>query len=169
MFRMLQKKSFKDITVQTILDECQISRATFYNYYKDKYDLMSCCYEFYIDEILATYKGKNWEERLLLIFQFNKANGQFMKNAFKITGDNSFLDCLHHHAFRVYREEYLEKTGAKALTQKECMMLDFFCAGLCYTMKKWSDNGLKESATEMAQLVFDLVPEVFRQHLVDKR
>lgn len=36
---LINKKSFYAITIQNILDVALINRKTFYNYYKDKYDL----------------------------------------------------------------------------------------------------------------------------------
>ena len=36
--RLLEKKSFSEITVQNILDEALINRSTFYKHYSDKYD-----------------------------------------------------------------------------------------------------------------------------------
>lgn len=40
LFYLLERKDFKDITVQNILDTALINRSTFYRYYKDKYDLV---------------------------------------------------------------------------------------------------------------------------------
>ena len=37
--RLLEKKSFKSITIQDIADESEISRVTFYRNFKDKYEI----------------------------------------------------------------------------------------------------------------------------------
>ena len=50
LFYLLERKAFKDITVQNILDTALINRSTFYRYYKDKYDL--------IEQIAAQYMRK---------------------------------------------------------------------------------------------------------------
>lgn len=39
MIRLLKVKSFEQITVQNILDETPVTRATFYAHFKDKYDV----------------------------------------------------------------------------------------------------------------------------------
>lgn len=41
LFEMLCKKSFEELTVGEICDECGYPRATFYNYFDDKYDLLN--------------------------------------------------------------------------------------------------------------------------------
>ncbi len=40
LFDMLCKKSFEELTVGEICDDCSYPRATFYNYFDDKYDLL---------------------------------------------------------------------------------------------------------------------------------
>lgn len=41
LLKLLKSKSFEDITVQELCTESLISRATFYNYFEDKYDLLN--------------------------------------------------------------------------------------------------------------------------------
>ena len=38
--RAMEKKSFECITVTSLLEECDITRSTFYYHFKDIYDLM---------------------------------------------------------------------------------------------------------------------------------
>jgi len=49
-FQLLQKKEFKDITVQNILDLALINRTTFYTHYNDKYDLAEQLSEEFLGE-----------------------------------------------------------------------------------------------------------------------
>lgn len=44
MFKLLESKSFESITVQELCDVSLIPRATFYNYFEDKYDLLNYCW-----------------------------------------------------------------------------------------------------------------------------
>ncbi|MDO4536279.1 MAG: TetR/AcrR family transcriptional regulator [Clostridium perfringens] len=44
MFKLLESKSFETITVQELCNLSLIPRATFYNYFEDKYDLLNYCW-----------------------------------------------------------------------------------------------------------------------------
>lgn len=44
MFSLLAEKSFESISVNEICIKSGYPRATFYNYFDDKYDLLSCCW-----------------------------------------------------------------------------------------------------------------------------
>ena len=44
LFKLLTEKAFENITVNEICEKASIPRATFYNYFDDKYDLMSYCW-----------------------------------------------------------------------------------------------------------------------------
>lgn len=69
MFKLLTKKSFEKININELCEITSIPRATFYNYFDDKYDLMSYCwyllsYEIHIDE----YKDIAPEQRTYVFF-----------------------------------------------------------------------------------------------------
>ena len=44
MFLLLSEKSFEEITVGELCEQAQYPRATFYNYFDDKYDLLNYCW-----------------------------------------------------------------------------------------------------------------------------
>ena len=44
MLFMLSKKSFEEIAVGELCEKAMLPRATFYNYFDDKYDLLEYCF-----------------------------------------------------------------------------------------------------------------------------
>ena len=57
LFLLLTKKAFEKINVNEICSTASIPRATFYNYFEDKYDLMNYCwYTLTLEIHLEDYK-----------------------------------------------------------------------------------------------------------------
>lgn len=44
MISLLTEKPFEEITVQELCEDSMLPRATFYNYFEDKYDLLTYCW-----------------------------------------------------------------------------------------------------------------------------
>lgn len=69
MFQLLEKKSFENIMVNEICEISNYPRATFYNYFDDKYDLLEYCWSVLQKQIhLEDYPDIAPEERLYEIF-----------------------------------------------------------------------------------------------------
>lgn len=69
MFEILSNKSFDDITVNELCEKCNFPRATFYNYFDDKYDLMNYCWYSLSRMIyLEEYVNLDPEESLYIFF-----------------------------------------------------------------------------------------------------
>jgi len=104
MFCLLKIKSLDKITIDMILNECQVSRSTFYRYFNDKYELMNWCYKSYVDTLLIrVYNGnESWKSTLSLIYQFLNDNHEYFEQASKVQGNNSFEDFLYSYSYDFY-------------------------------------------------------------------
>ena len=79
MFLLLSKKSFEEITVGQLCEQAQYPRATFYNYFDDKYDLLNFCWQTLANQIqLSEYRHGKENEMLFVyfdrIYDFTKEN-----------------------------------------------------------------------------------------------
>ena len=62
MFMLLSEKSFEEITVRQLCEAAQYPRATFYNYFDDKYDLLGYCWQTLAEQV--GFQGKQILEQL---------------------------------------------------------------------------------------------------------
>ena len=57
---LIEVKPFEDISVMDIVREADVSKATFYRYFKDKYDVMNSNYKELLDEFSKRCGGVGW-------------------------------------------------------------------------------------------------------------
>lgn len=102
MFELLSRKPFEEITVNEVCEHSKYPRATFYNYFDDKYDLLNYCwYTLYKQIHLEEYIELLPEERLYIFFdrayEFINANQNMFNRILKFNAGEDFL--LNH--FRI--------------------------------------------------------------------
>lgn len=169
MFNLLKKKPLEKINVQLILDECKISRSTFYRHFSDKYELMNWFFQHRSSELRSKYAGGSWKPVIHLTLQFMFDNREYFLNAFQVDGVNSFSHFLYKHIFNFHRDLYLKKTNSKSLNSKEKLTLELYSAGVCHSIKQWLKNEKNNiSTSEMADWIFEMVPNMYKVHLFDE-
>lgn len=85
MFTMLSEKNFEEITVGELCKCANYPRATFYNYFDDKFDLLNYCWIGLTQEIhLEEYHHMAHEEALYIFF--DRIYDYSKKNEKKIRG-----------------------------------------------------------------------------------
>lgn len=93
---LMCRKMFEKITIKQICDETGVIRATFYNYFEDKYD---CLYWIVHTDMALNEKFDDDEpierrSHFEKIFKNIEDNREFYKIAYGINGQNSFADMV---------------------------------------------------------------------------
>lgn len=96
MFEALSEKEFDKITVNDICKKSEYPRATFYNYFDDKYDLLQYFWSYIGKDILSKISDdSNSEEGIISIFnlllEFFNSHQNLVKNIIKNNGVDSNL------------------------------------------------------------------------------
>ena len=55
-----QEKNINKITIKNIVDNCELTPTTFYNHFKDKYDLIVWIYSAAVEKIMNKIDGENY-------------------------------------------------------------------------------------------------------------
>jgi AcrR family transcriptional regulator len=110
MFALLMKKPFAEITVNELCQRSNYPRATFYNYFDDKYDLLNYCWYCLGKQIrLEEYKQLDPDACLYVFFDrfydLAAAHVEMIQRILKFNSENSLL--LHH--FQVYFNTQIDK------------------------------------------------------------
>lgn len=154
---LLKQKPINKITVKELCENADINRATFYSHYKDLFDLLSKIEHetnSYLNELIDNLHIDDNNHLLLIKFiaencEFylayfnNNLSGSAMEETLSLsqkkfirqwTNDNSSLD--------TYKAEYL---------------FEFINSSFLCIVKKWLQNGMKESPEEISTLINTLI------------
>ncbi len=159
--KLLQRQAIDKITVKDIINQAGVSRATFYRYYYDKYDLLNSYYEMILEDTLYRFKSDmTWEEAVYSIYKEIKRNLKFYQNAISSSDQNS----LKNYIFEMSREFHLnvlEENGIDINDWKTVKAIESYIYGNLEIMHLWIKDGMKESIEDMME-VFDMgIPSEF--------
>lgn len=88
----LRKRPFSKITVDNICETADISRRSFYRYFKDKYELLNWLYEYEFCDTVEESPDKTIWDYFPDICRHLYSDREFYLHAFSVTGQNSFRD-----------------------------------------------------------------------------
>lgn len=156
---LLETKSFEKITVQNITDNCQLTRATFYRYFKDKYELMNWIYYNKIQSFLDENPDiSSWQELINFVASFLKENASFFKNIINFKGQNSFEEFLFNYGSTYCINHILNCTNRKSLTTEESICITIYIGGTIKVFFKWLNDGCDISSEEIAKIMSECMP-----------
>lgn len=147
-----------DITVRQIVEQCGLTRQTFYRNFLDKYDLIN----WYFDKLLAESfvhmgKGETVYEGLIKKFDFIQKESVFFSAAFRSDDRNSLKQHDFEEIYAFYVDLIQNKTGS--MPDKELrFFLELYCQGSVYMTVKWVLGGMKEPTETMARLLTASMP-----------
>jgi len=105
---LLEKKSFDQIQIKEICEESMIPRATFYNYFEDKYDLLDYVFE---EALAPALGGSTYEEIIAVLFDHAEKYQTHLVKILRKNPVGSTFVRLYEEFFRggVYR--YIYRSG----------------------------------------------------------
>ena len=141
---LIQTQNVEEITVTDICNITGLNRSTFYANYLDIYDLVDTIKVKMIEDFFDIYKDEATNQYhsydFLKLFYHIKENQLFYKTYFKLnldlTDSVKYIDPKEVEKFLV---------DSKNLNYH----IEFFKAGLNAIIKKWLNNGCKESPEEI--------------------
>ena len=96
MFELLSKEPFEQISIMQLCDETQYPRATFYNYFEDKYDLLNFCWLILAKKIkIDEYHHAKENEMLYVyfdrIYNFTRENETIIRKVLQQNNEMGYM------------------------------------------------------------------------------
>lgn len=153
---LIISQPFEKITIKKITDGAGVIRPTFYNHFKDKYEVFEVILE---EELLEPIRNlisiEMFREAVKMIFTYFEKNQEFYENAFKVTGQNSFEGILTKKIEELDRyillqeNVYLKEEVAKLSVDQ---IIEIHTMNVVNIIKIWLQDAEKDYSAEK---VFD--------------
>lgn len=167
MKELMKSTPLDKITVTDIVENCEVSRQSFYRLFQDKYDLVNWYFE-----VLAQQSFKQMgvhytlKEGLVRKFQFIEQEHVFFSQAFASSDNNSLI----HYDFNCIYEFYkqlIETKNKKPLSSELSFLLEMYCHGSVTMTMEWIAGGRKEPIETIVDLLIAAMPEALRTQMKD--
>lgn len=162
--KLLTSKSFDDITVMNIVEASGISKATFYRYFKDKYDVLGYGIKNSIDSFFEPYlKGYSLKTVHFDFQEYLYSKKDFFYKAMKTEGPNSFENSLIEASVDLFYKIFEEKSVK--VTKEIADITDLYCHGATSYLRKWIMGGFKETPEYISKITYESIPEKIKKYL----
>ena len=164
LLRLMNKHHYNDITVSMICSEADLTRQSFYRYFKDK------------DSLLVRYMRTVFRE---LYEQINNAENCTLADLLVIyfsfwRQKKELVQILDDHGLLTNsidsNKRFLEKCFTKlniSIGEQE-VFLQFFAGGLCSCVQEWFERGMSTNETELVEKMMSFLDIEQNPHLVVK-
>lgn len=152
---MAEKKSLSKITINDLTQACGVSRQTFYNNFKDIYDLVEWIY---LKEVVTPIeRGKiydKWQDALTSIFQYISENHVFVLNTYRSFG-KGFLEKVLRQEIELFLSNQVFKKIE--VTKEEAKQVEFSYSFYTYALVgvglDWIEKQMPETVEELVERI----------------
>ena len=160
---LIIKYDMTHITVEMIVKKSGISKATFYRYFKDKYDVMNYNYKALLDEFSSPNASTSYLDLYKHLFDYGKKHWKFLQRAFDTQGTNSLSEYIATYSQELEYTITKQNRKGKSLTEAEKMQLDVFTVGISVIYSRYIDETYKLDPDKAALALYQIMPETLRE------
>ncbi len=167
---LLNTTPFDKVTVIKICEKSGIGRQTFYNHFKDKYDLASWIYYTETRTIFNDFQHhRDWGRVICLIFCHFLDNKNFYQQIAKDSSQNSFSNYLVKHTRDYYIEAIQANSTNTEIDGELLYTVEFNTYGAVNMSLKWINGGMIEKPEEMSRMMVKNMPQDLRKYMISEQ
>lgn len=165
---LAETKRIDKITITDITNNCGMSQPTFYNHFKDKYDLIVWIHLISSEQVMSKIgvNGYMWRDTLFDGAKGFYENRDFVLNALKHTsGQDSFIENLRRINTDLLTTEVRKKLMTEHIPDEISGMIKIYVYGTVQYLLEWLLSKPLLSPEQVAELWEMSLPEPLKQYL----
>ena len=164
---LAERKSIAKITIADITNNCEYSQPTFYNHFKDKYDLITWIAKCNAREIVLE---KNKDGKLdSIIKDFIESAENNKKLAENITKYAFSIRALRENIANAYIETICElikeRNNMETIPSKDYKVISLYFVGAVSLLGQWLVNGMPYPKTDLKEAIILAAPQAVKDYL----
>ena len=142
---LLFDKKVRKLTVKDIVEECHITRQTFYYHFDDVYDLLEWVFEEDANRVLPSeVVYEHWRDDVMMFFKYLADNSVFALNIYNSNSRIYMLryfkrrlqGCIRSFAIIVSEGKNIDRTDFE-------FVVEFYANGIVGLISQWLDLGMQ--------------------------
>ena len=157
---LCKKKSADKITICELTKNCGLTAPTFYNHFRDKYELMAWIYNQKVEASLKNFgHGDSFEDVICKWMEIVLEDEEFFLNLLKnAVGQNSFRYATNDHAIKLLAEWIKSRHNFNELSPEIIFCIRFFMRAVSEFVSDWALEKWECSPREMAKFFVAAMP-----------
>ncbi|MFP3153460.1 TetR/AcrR family transcriptional regulator C-terminal domain-containing protein [Lachnospiraceae bacterium ZAX-1] len=166
--KLLLTTSFNKITVQSLVEYSYSSRPTFYNHFKDKYDLVSWIYQRQADMIINKFPEITWIEVIINLFKTMEQDYLFYSKVLVGDDQNSLVNYMVSYDVEVYKTMLRTIGGFQKIDEQLAFDIQFHAFACVHMTRLWIQKKERETPKELAQKLINAMPSKLYESLPNR-
>lgn len=162
---MVRRNPVKKITVEMIIREVGMAKATFYRMFKDKYDLIGQYYADCVFRIPNEGVSSSWIDAQKYICNNLYRDRELHAQLLKTEGQNSCAEYLFQAEKEYIVNGYLKYSGKETLSYIEESTIEFYIAGHIRMVETWILKKHSVTPEQFVDALCSLVPVLLRGYI----
>ena len=152
----------RKIRVGELCRQCGVDRRTFYNHFRDVYDLAAWIFDQTINVYLPLRAGKPSKAGLTKVLDRFRKEEVFYRCALAEDSQNALGRHYLSATVEMYRALMLRERGEETLTEEEDFAVGYHCFGSLGMIRRWLFSDPERTAEEFASCLLLAMPPVIR-------
>lgn len=161
-------KPVDKITVKELTQNCHLTPPTFYNHFRDKFELMAWIYNQKVEAAMKNFGDMDsFEDVVCKWMEIVLEDENFYENLLKnAVGQNSFRYTTNDHAINLLADWIKARHNLDELPPTICFCLRFYMRAVSETVNDWCLGKWDCSPRDMAKFFVEAMPEPLKPFLL---
>jgi len=162
--RLITRYDFHKISVDMILKEAEVSRSTFYRYFKDKYEVMNSNFKYLLDYYVSPEQSSSYRDLCHHLFAHAQVDLKVFRRALETTGFNSFSNYIYEYSYQTALAITRSNRSGGGFTPAEELQVDVFCNGICAVYKNLVYQRYRIDPATAADALYEMMPDSLKHY-----